>query len=306
MFPLSEIYKYTDQNYLSYVWKKTHFLINPQKPDQLQFLWEHIIKNFNLHSFLKKLEENEKKAFFDLLSNYGYVSPQSYSHPDLPFEVLEKKSMWIFKHPIEGIFIPLEIIKTLMKEKLLLKNNFLFSLLFRLKMKDQYDLAVLLENHYGIYQLLTRENNSLDMALVLYIWFLNIYQKSTIFKLQKKNKGGIIPFRFKLQDKKTKIPPILKEPKIIWDYMHQQYPDLHIPINKWYHIMKEGKKGFYYSLLLLTECKKDIWDIFVNGYLFPLSKKEKNLPDEIKVITPNEIYNLMKNKNIAIKKREIL
>ncbi len=277
MFPLSDILQDSYSNYMFYIRKKTNFIINPSKTSQLRWFLEHIIKNYDFQKFLKNLNMEENKAFIHLLSQFCY----SYeSNHDQYIKQIEKKSMWIFKHPMGGFYIPAEFIKILMNEKSLLKKRFLFSLLFKLSLKEQKNLTALIKNSYNFSSIITNEQNSLDMALVLYILFANFYTKGL--------KQKILPINNQISQN-INFHHFLKQPTPMWTYLYSKFLHLHPALNEWQLIMKYSKKGFYRSLSLISKPKEELIYLFSSGSFIPILPRLANRIDNIQLVTPTEV-----------------
>ena len=295
MFPLSDILQDSYSNYMFYIRKKTNFIINPCKTSQLRWFLEHIIKSYDYQQFLKNLNMEENKAFIHLLSQFCY----SYeSNHDQYIKQIEKKSMWIFKHPMGGFYIPAEFIKILMNEKSLLKERFLFSLLFKLSFKEQKDLTALIKSNYNFSSIITNEQNSWDMALVLYILFANFYTRGLSHKYIKA-KQKILPIKNQISQS-INFNHLLKQPTPMWTYLYPKFLHLHPALNEWQLIMKHSKKGFYRSLFFNLQAKKRI-NLFIFVWIsHPHLTSLANKIDNIQLVTPTEViheYHSLSNLN---------
>ena len=276
MISISQILDQTDPHYLKYVSKKTDYLIRNREEKSLYWLWYQILRNFDFDFFFNHLSLEEKEAFFLLLNHFGYIPSRMVSKP---LEDIEKKATWILKDPEEGYFIPLEIFKKLMKQPVLLNKNFLFSLICRLKLSDQKTFGSLIGCSDQAQLSISFERNSLDMALVLYIWFANFH------KNDKKDEVS------QVSNKKV----FTSNPALLWIHLYEKLPRFKNEIREWQKLMEYGEKNFFRSLSLLSGSgkTKELLAIFQKGYLIPiLDKNFENKRDihNILVVTPREVY----------------
>ena len=315
MFPLSDVLQHSYSDYMLYIWRKTRFIINPHDNSQLMWFWRHIAKNYDYKKFWDSLETQEKEAFIHFLSRFCYLP---YAGRDQHIQSIEKKSMWIFKHPMGGFYIPVEFIKTLMNEKTLAKKNFLFSLLFRLKFREQMSLTALIRGTYDVSQVITDERNAWDMALVLYMLFANFHVVG-LHDRRVAAKPNVLPIRSQFSVNGWHKPPVLYQPTPIWDYLYSEFPRLHHTLDEWRSLMEYGKKGFYRSLSLVSQPKESLVYLFASGHLIPIlpnasrkgslrlrgnyastmyyeelrsrkkQMKNTNDTDQIKLVTPTEL-----------------
>ena len=274
---------------MSYIWRKTNFLLKSGKNDQLRWFWQYVIHHYNYQKFWKALKENEKATFFELLSHFCYFNSNDLVQKNpCVIEEIEKKSMWIFKHPIGGIYIPVEIIKVLMDEPALLKKNFLFSILYRLKFKEQLCLTALIRNTFDGSEIMTDEKNPRDMALAIYMLFANFHTTGFYNHLIQRS-NPVVNINTKILDSHRHDFSVLETPTPLWDYLYHEYPHMHLALDEWYYLMQYGKKGFYRSLLLVSKPKRELVHLFSSGYLLPIISGKNWQPDKIKVVTPIEV-----------------
>ena len=289
MFPLSDIICHSYFGYLPYVWKKTSFLIQSNKKEQLLNFWKHLCRGYDYKKFWSQLDESEKNVFLNLLSSFCYVSSEN---QNALLEDIEKKSSWILKYPLGGIFIPAELIKNLMREKILQKKNFLFSLLFRLKLKEQKNLTGLIESNCKLSEIITDEKNSVDMALVLYIYFANFHTTRLKYNALSK-KPSVLNIESGIANASWYEPSKIDKPLPMWNYLYSKFSDLKPALDEWYYLLKHTKNGFYRSLSLVTKFKRELLYLFCYGYFIPILPKKSNLIDKIKIVTPSEILCLL-------------
>ncbi|MDH5719350.1 MAG: hypothetical protein OEZ13_01895 [Spirochaetia bacterium] len=305
MYPLSEILTSSNASYLQYISKKTGFLISGKKPEKIQWLWVHLLKLYHEKSIKKILNFNERYAFEELLNNFGYIPN---SECGAVHEAIENKIPWIFKYPHGGIFIPLELIKTLMQDEEYFKHNYFFSLLKKLTLKEQKDFASFLGNSYETQANLSFEKNQLDMALVLYIWFARqfIHRKNLSFEFIEKGRIINSPFSFLRENTKSKNNSLSEEgilpekPVFLWSYLQNAFGGRSSEIEKWIVLMREAKKGFYRSLSLAASPKNRLVEIFKMGLLMPILPHKLNTNkniENIKAVTPREIFSFLKQRN---------
>ncbi|MDH5717250.1 MAG: hypothetical protein OEZ22_06395 [Spirochaetia bacterium] len=302
MYPISEMVLTSSEKYLGYISRKTNFLITGGKKDRVQWFWVHLLKLYEENTISKILNTAEEKEFFDLLNNFGFIAASDITDNLIS---IEEKLPWVFKHPNGGIYIPLELIKNLMQEDNYLKKNYLFSLLKKIKLKEQKDFASLLggssENHFNI----TFENNHLDMALVLYIWFARNYIYRKHISLDFLSRGKIVesPYSFIRETKKatngTKENILPKKPVLMWDYLKKAFGRDNLELEKWIYLLKEGKKGFFRSLSLASAKKSPLLEVFRTGLLLPIMPVNLSYSKSIEkifVVTPSEVFSYIKQR----------
>jgi hypothetical protein len=307
MYSLSEIIFSAPAKYLQYFSRKTGFLISDfpvSFQNNVRWLWKHLSRCYDFEKQISSLNSDEEKRFYEMLHGSCY-SPVK----DEISDSVEQKIPWIFKHPGSGIFVPLEIIKLLMREEVFLKKNYLFALLYRLKIKEQRYFASLMGGSLEGQVALTFENNPLDMALVLYIWLINGIQKIDDIGKIIPEKGKIIhgPFTFareitvtKMAKKEMPFNLLPSEPVPAWDYFYTHFHYLKDDIDKLYSLINRWNKGFYRSLALLKNQDSDMINALKKGILLPVitqSAKSDNKPAmKIKIASPVELqYSLNLN-----------
>ncbi len=277
MFPLSDIINYSDSRYTGYILKKTHFFLNSKKQSHLRYFWNYLIANNNFRLSHQTLSVLEKKALYTLLANSGYMAYSSYEEHLSIFDALEKKLPWIFKHPLGGIFIPIEAVKLLVQEGCWRKSPFLFSILFKLSLKEQYNLLALLQQSFTSFEILQQETNRLDMMLMLYVALLN-------FNLHT-NTNSHVNNMISLDGKE--FTPICK-PTPLWDYLYAYFPCSHDFIDEWFTLMHCGQKPFYHSLLLIRN-RSAITSLLLQAHILPYNGRKNLAPTDIQIITPQEL-----------------
>ena len=316
MYSLAEIIYQGTPKYHQYFSKKTGFLVadfqlSYQK--NLQWLWRHLAKNYDFEKDYGNLSATEKDRFSNLLKNFGYL-PQV----DEVCEQLEKKISWIFFHPVSGVFIPLEVIKLLMQEDVFHKENYLFSLLYRLKIKEQRYFASLMGSSLEGQINLSFENNPLDMALVLYIWLAGQIGSITDIRSIIPERGRVLksPFTFAREINTPSISSVTnlstlipEKPVPIWDYLYTHFSHLKDDIDKLFTLITRGNKGFYRSVTLLKNQNSDLIRAFKTGILLPLipvtGKTGRGLTGmkrNIKLVSPVELHYALTN--ISVEKSQ--
>ncbi|MDH4262454.1 MAG: hypothetical protein OEV78_05340 [Spirochaetia bacterium] len=304
MYSLTEIIHTGNPKYLQYFSKKTGFLITDFKSTNnanLQWLWKHIAKNFNFINDFSKLNYTEKQKLGEILNNFGCL-PQS----DKTCDEMEKKLPWVFIHPVSGIFIPLEIVKLLMQEETFFRENYLFSLLYKLKIKEQKYFTSFIGSSLDAKVNLSFESSPLDMALVLYIWLSEQIRAITDIRNIIPERGKILksPFTFareinmdsiaSVNNASTLIP---EKPVPIWDYLYLHFSHLKEDIDKLHTLVTRGNKGFYRSVSLLKNQNSDLIRAFKGGILIPvLVSTGKSSP--IKLVSPVELHYTLKNNQV--------
>ena len=292
MFPLADIVHHSYLGYLPYVWKKTSFLLRSNQEIQLLSFWDHLCRKYDYKKFWEQLSEQEKPVFLNLLSSFCYVSDKE---KNILLEGIEKKSSWILKHPSGGIFIPAELIKNLMREQILQKKNFLFSLLFQLKIKEQKNLTGLIESSCKISEIITNERNPADMALVLYIYFANLHTSDLQYNSLSK-KPHVIDLASGITTSPRYQPCQIDKPIPMWNYLYTKFKNLRPALDEWYYLIKHTRNGFYRSLSLVAHPKRELLYLFCYAYFIPIIPKKKDFLDDIKIVTPSEISYLLDSK----------
>ncbi len=292
MFPLSEILASADAGYRNYLAKKTGFVLATHNKDQLLHFWLHITKDFENHEQHRAMTAEQTNALQTLLSSFGYLPPKKTTTEHL---ALEEQTAWIFRHPQGGIFLPLEVFKSLMRRNDKLFQPYLFSLLYNLKLKEQHNLASLIGGDIQAQLSLTFEVHPLDMALVLYIWFAGKHLSGEAVLPEK---GRILtgPWSF-LRETKPQPEPSPKllpqNPVPLWDYLREHFSHQLVEIEELRHHIKTSRKGFYRPLGLVKNPQGAFSKMFRQGFLIPLPGRTWNHganADDIQVVCPREIY----------------
>lgn len=302
MFPLSEIIGTAEAGYQHYVAKKTGFLVNKNNPESLQWLWLHIIRNFDIDFLDEELNADEKAAFDNLLTRFGYISA---NHITEAHEQLEQKLIWVFRHPAGGIFVPLEVFKTLMQESTFLNRQYLFSLIFHLK-REQQNLASFVGGSLEAQLSISFEKNQLDMALVLYIWLANQHKNADLAANLFFERGKVLssPYAFIRESgkqDKNNVDFFPEQPVAMWPHLYNAFGHLRGQIDEWYSLMHDGNKSFYRSLNLISDQNCELVQAFRHGFYLPVLSRNysnKNNLDNIKIVTPKELRNIVNHRGI--------
>jgi len=277
MYSISWILSQKKVAYRQYLAKKTGFLPGPQTDEGIKYFWDQLLKDFEMPN--PEGDQKEKKYFKalkEILLNYSHVNPALIDRPKLD---LEKKYPWILKTDVKSLFIPLEIIKSLMKEKIFIDNNFLFSLIYKLGLPHQKDLVSLI----GVDEIarlnITFEKHILDMSLSLYSWFT--FRQLNILEDEMEQQG--------LKDVLSLLPI---KPMPLWLFLEMNLPKFELDnIKHLLALMKTGNKNFYRALSLTNYRQSIILSFFEAGILIPIFDsnylKKKNI-ESIKVVAPKE------------------
>lgn len=296
MHSLSEVLVSASTSYRAYISRKTDFLLSDSRQDQVKWFWLHLIHRVQEEDWWSSLSEEQWKLLDRLLIHFGYYKPVA-EEVEIMRE-LETKLIFLFKHPAAGYFIPLEIFKLLMQRTRFADQNYIFSLLYRLKVREQRAFVSLIGSSIiGQASSITLESHPLDMALVLFIWFANQYSQG----LKRIPGRGVLlnmPFSFMRESRKNFFVPLAPEdfpgePVPMWEFLYSYFPGSGAAIEEWKHIMSAGGKGFYRSLSLLRSAESPFLYYFRGGYFMPVIKKatinEKNVND-LRMVTPREIH----------------
>jgi len=313
MHSLTEIILSNNPKYLQYFSRKTGFLVTDFKladRTNLQWLWRHIARKFDFAGNWARLNSVEKQRLGDLLQNFGHLS-----NVDEVFSEMERKIPWLFLHPVSGVFIPIEIVKLLMQEEIFYRENYLFALLYRLKIKEQKYFTSLIGGSLEGQVNLTFESSPLDMALVLYIWMVEQISDITDIRSIIPERGKILksPFTFAREinmDSITSVNSLStllpEKPVPIWDYLFTHFSHLKDDIDKLYTLVTRGNKGFYRSVTLLKNQNSDMIRAFKNGILIPLLPSSVKTSDQkgvekrgnIKLVSPVELHYALKKQKL--------
>ena len=265
MLPIRRIADTNDAGYLKYLYNKTGFLISKKSEKTAQYLWLYTNEKFNFDADCSNLTSEELQILNELLSNFGHLSTDS-----SVVNQLESKLSWVYKSPRGGVFIPLEVYKLLMQEPALIKQNYLFTLLYSLKLKEQKALAALLGGQIEAQLAITFENNPLDMALVLYIWF-----SKQIFRQPPRIK---VPY----PDERTNL----------WDFYRNAFGHKkHSTVLK--RLLLDGKKGFFRSLSLFYDQNEKFVQMFTSGAMMPVFSQSDYFSrrvESMRVVSPKELH----------------
>ncbi|MFO1526130.1 MAG: hypothetical protein U1F16_09180 [Turneriella sp.] len=224
MQSLGEILRYDDPAYLRYLSRKTQYLITQEKTEFIHRFWLHLITEYHPRNVLPKLSASDRRAFNELLKTFSHDTRSTMRKR---YQNLEKKIPWVLQHPEGGHFIPYEIIKTLMPRNRWIAQGYLFQLLYAMPAEEQHALRALLARSHRSREALGQEKHQLDRALALYIWTGEHRQNVRA------------------------VPRRLAAKSTIWQYFDEKFPNQHDAIAEWQHLMHNGKKGFYRSLLLI-------------------------------------------------------
>lgn len=285
MYSLADLIETGDAAYLRYLSKKTGFIIKPDDLTGHHWFWLHIIHELNKEIF--PLQEKESAEAFDkLLSVFG-----SLHAGDPQGEMLEKRFTWIFKSPEGHVFIPAEIIKTLMNCTFQADKHYVFQIIHRLRFQEQRNLASLLSRDPEARDWLTFEDHPLDMSLVIYMWYAHKYSLYRSGKLLHHARNRFL--REPAQSERIEKFPILPQPVLLWDLLARQYPDRAEETQRFYELLHRGGKSFYRSAGLLNqESPGGFVRHFISGLWFPVFRgkygSKKHL-DNIRVVTPSEV-----------------
>lgn len=299
MFPIAEVFIQSDENYRSYVGKKTGFLLTSIDGEQLIHFWYHICRGLTREPRMG-LSQEQFNTLDQLFLQFGYIHPSQMT-PSL--QQLEQDMPWIFKHPAGGIFLPLEVFKTFMTHDGGNEfQSYLFTLLFRLKLKEQRNLVALLGGELEAQLSLTFENNALDMALVLYIWYAGLHLSGDAL-LPAEGKIIAGPWSLSPENESTfaqneiKLP---KKPVAMWPYLFEQFSFQKAEIEELRHRIENTGRGFYRSLSLVKNTKGLFYQMFRQGFLIPIMGRDwrngRN-PDDLTVVSPRELVERHQNTN---------
>ncbi len=313
MYPLTEVMEDANPEYLAYLSRKTGFMLqrdNTRAPMvSIHWFWYHLVKNIENNKNILNDFHEELEILFD---SFGYIPA---SRMDERMKEMEKKLMWVFRYPPGGVFLPLEIFKVFMREKFYSDSGYFFSLLYQMSFHELREYASFLGNTLEGQHLISFENNTDDMALVLYIWYANRHvNKSVQYDIFSPEKGKILSSRHFLSEdsrqpldesmeKNKESLPYRKEP--LWNFLLERYPMYQKEIDQLKTMIFQGRKGFYRALSLIASEENLMINAFRDGILMPVWKKtgKKLDPDDWAVQTPREIRHCIRQAGISRKAR---
>lgn len=262
MQSLGEILRYDDPAYLRYLSRKTQYLITQEKKEYVHRFWQHLIIEHHPQNILPRLSAADKKTLHILLQNFAHDGRAAMRKKYLG---LEKKIPWVLQHPDGAYFIPYEIIKTLMPQRRLINNGYLFQLLYAMPEAEQHSLRALLARSHRSREALTHEKHQLDRALALYIWTSD--------------------HRPRLSRRKRAAA------RNIWGFLAEEFPKMHEELEEWQYLMQTGRKGFYRSLSLIRGRGAELLKSYVSGLaVVPVAPRRHKVypPQNLKFAVPLE------------------
>ena len=281
MIPLRQLVRSSNTVYSKYLSRKACVLSHVEEAERSQWLWFNLIKSYQFSMQFESLGKNLRFELYRLLDNFGYLPESKTANR------LESKIPWILKHPEGGVFLPLEIYKLLMQEQRLADCNYLFALLYRLRLGEQKELAGFVGTNIDAQLSISFESNILDMALVLYIWFSRQLSYS---KANKKPETRVFSL------KGEEIQPARKQDKFcesasnIWGHLDSHFARESAEVKAFRSNIENGRKGFYRSLTLLSGRNSALKEYFRNGWFIPvLPANWRKIIDKIEIITPREV-----------------
>ncbi|MCS6985721.1 MAG: hypothetical protein NZM25_11430 [Leptospiraceae bacterium] len=290
MLPLAELAQNTNPSYRRYLWRKTGFLLQNPNQEKLYYFWDYLSQRMHLE-LARKPDESLKSALKELLLHFGYIPPVFINDK---LRLLEEKYSWIFRHPEGGIILPLELLKSLMRLKVRWLDNFLFSLLLRLGLREQRNMLAYVGIDFETQFVMNLESNKLDLSLMLYLFFADLHLSGKAF-LPKGKKILIGPWSTTASQQELVPVEILPHKPIgLMDYLNSYFPNQKKDIADLAHLLEHHPSSFYRPLSLLTNNAKNSFSpLFRQGYLVPvlppLKKRKGPWAKDIAVISPQEI-----------------
>lgn len=295
MIPLSELISVAGDDYIRYLSRKTGFLITRDNSVPVQWLWMHMIRDFDFSSDIATLRISERECLDHLLHNFGYLPGDNKEAVKL-----EKILPWVFRHPTGGFFIPVEIFKSMMQEQRFHEERYLFSLLYRLPDAEQKSLASLQAGSLEGQMAISFEKHPLDMALVLYLWIARHHSEGRIRYPDRRGRVLKGPFSF-LRETDSRPLHIKKEgffpekPVNAWEHLYRYFPHQHHDIDELRNIIRNGRKGFYRSLGLIKRTDSELFEAFKWCFFLPVlprnSRADRRI-DSLKLVSPVELKKL--------------
>jgi len=303
MFPIVDLISQADANYLNYLRKKTGYILSKNDPNQVRWLWLHLLKESKLHELPQSLNPSEQEVLDLLLLNFGYLKQKLV---DKKVNLVEKNNLWLFKHPGGGMFIPLEIIKSLLVNPVYLNKNYLFTLYYRIRRKEQKNYFSLFGDEAKIQYNFKDEKSLLDSTLVLYIRLSSYHLANALDQSIISKKGRILHSPFSIIDKTSSKEEqkyydleefFPSKPVNLWQHLEKFFPSMKQETQDWYNLIKDGRKSFYRSLGLMSPVKvAPLIYLFRFAYFVPVFNSDfhNNLnPNNICVVTPQEIKSII-------------
>ena len=278
MLSLGHILREASDEYLTYLSKKTGFLIRGDALTGAQALHDFLrlqLKSFDLKSLTGKQSESLDRLFL----NFGQMEESDCSAID---HSLESNVSWIMKTAEGGLMIPAEMVKGFMAADARLPQRYLFHIVYRLKGRELSDYAALLQKK--AVQLALPQEDPLDLALAIYLHLIENYQRTRQLPLQFNTSTSIS----KSQRASGAQP--------LWRFLEDSFPAEIADIQKVKMHMSHSGKGFYRSLEVALDEKATISQIFLNGLLFPIPTGINY--KTYRVVTPPEVINMGLNQRL--------
>lgn len=276
MLSLGHILREASDEYLTYLSKKTGFLIRGDALTGAQGLHDFLrlqLKSFDLKSLTGKQAESLDRLFL----NFGQVEEENCNAID---HSLESSVSWIMKTSEGGLMIPAEMVKGFMAADARLPQRYLFHIIYRLKGRELSDYAALLQKK--AVQLALPQEDPLDLALAIYLYLIDSYQGASRLPLK-------LNSSYNKSQKASGAQPL-------WRFLEESFPAEVADIQKVKMHMSHSGKGFYRSLEIALDEKALISKIFLNGLLFPIPTGINY--KTYRVVTPPEVYNMGLNQRL--------
>jgi hypothetical protein len=278
MFSIGHILREATDEYLTYLSKKTGFILRGDALTGAKALHDYLrsqLKSFDM----KSLTTNQVAALDKLFLNFGNLGELQCNAADYS---LESSVSWIMISRDGGLMIPAEMIKGFMVADARLPQRYLFHIIYRLKGRELSDYAALLQKK--AVQLALPQEDPLDLALAIYLYLTEAY-----------NGSKDLPFRLtpgsssRKSQTATGVQPL-------WRFLEEGYPNEKQDIEKVKMHMSHSGKGFYRSLELALDEKAPISQLFMNGLLFPIPTGINY--ETYRIVTPPEVIELGLNQRI--------
>ncbi|RME90866.1 MAG: hypothetical protein D6767_06155 [Candidatus Hydrogenedentota bacterium] len=287
MYPLMDMLTLGGSEYLRYIGRKTKYILSTDHPRSADGLWKMLAGSYDWDDLYTNMEEGDKACLHTLLEMFGFLMPDELTPEIIEFE---KRHTWVFRHPNGGVFIPLELLKIFMRLPSFQKDFWLFTLLYKLRLKEQKNLASLISRDFEAQISISLEQNDLDMALVLYIYLGHQMRYDSLSFPPRGNKAKL-HYLYRLPEHFDYAPVYLPDhPVVLWDYLKEVFPRYHQDIDNLYNHLRETAISFYRAVGVVLDPTHPILLAFQSGILIPLIPKGV-YPDRIhalKVVAPKE------------------
>lgn len=283
---------------MRYLGRKTNYIVAPEQTGNLEWLWIRLTRAQDWENLYKTLDSEDLATLEYILLHFGYVRPSEITPAVASFE---KKYSWVFQHPNGGIFIPLELFKLFMPFRSFQEKYWLFSLLYRLGLKEQKNFASLIGREFEAQLALSFERNQKDMAMVLYIYLGHQLRFDDLEFRLPTSRGKVLSFRPGMGPESTTEAESISlpdRPVNLREYLEKAFPGEKKEVANLFALLEARPKSFYRALGLACDPDSRLMRAFQTGILIPLiSRSIQSVSlDSVRVISSREARFYIENK----------